>query len=91
MKINRTVPPPSDHYSERRTGSLTEKLRKMVHGDSIWVETTSQRSTVRKLLWKMNKSGEINLSVVSRKVDESDPEGCGYRIWVLDQKLESKE
>ena len=90
MKIDSDVPIPKPHPSAARPGRLTDALRKMTNGDSLWVATVAERSTVRKMFWKLKKRGETSMIMISRQVYEDDPNGPGYRLWIVNERPEDK-
>lgn len=86
MKIDTSIPVPEPHPSATRYSGLTDTLRMMTNGDSVWVATVNERSTVRKLFWKLQRRGETDLIMISRQVYEDDPNGPGYRLWTVSKR-----
>lgn len=87
MKIAKDISPPSprDGYGP---GARKYRFDSIAHGDSVHVETEKEMRSLRQSFRSyMQVRGRSDMRATSRAVDETDPEGTGWRIWFL-SKLE---
>lgn len=86
MRVRKDMPAPCQPKRPKNVG-ITKMLRSLEAGDSIHVKTTKERDSIRSVFWKIQKKSFIPLKLVSRRVTGRDPDGPGYRLWVIEQSL----
>lgn len=86
---------------ERQTGITAPPAKKRAKsynfeefqlGDSTHVKTAEERRNILVAFkyWAKNTEKKSHRYVTSRKVDETDPSGPGYRIWFMSRKADAE-
>jgi hypothetical protein len=79
VKIDKRIPIPPPKQREGRNVAV---LRAMKPGDSVWWPPEQGKFALR--FYRV--AVRIGVKILIRKVDETDPNGEGVRMWLLDNE-----
>lgn len=81
MNVRSNVPAP------KPIKRISDTFKRMRHGDSMHVgKTEYERVKVMSSFIAWAKRKNSTMTATSRKVDATDPDGAGYRVWFLNEE-----
>lgn len=75
---------------QRKHGKYADLFGKIKHGQSIHADDLSEAQSIKMSFIGWARRRKIEMKPSFRLVDETDPDGAGYRVWFFSTSGDAK-